>query len=56
MTVRFKANNIEDFFNTYIGNRPMVITIAGNMNRIKKKQLSKFGKVTFLNYSDILND
>ena len=56
MTVRFKANNIEDFFNTYIGNRPLVITIAGNMNRIKKKQLAKFGKVTFLNYSDILND
>ena len=56
MTVNFKANNIADFFNTYIGNRPMVITIAGNMNRIKKKQLSKFGKVTFLNYSDILND
>ena len=56
MTVRFKSNNIEDFFNEYIGDRPMVITIAGNMNRIKKKQLSKFGKVTFLNYSDILND
>ena len=56
MTVKFKANNIEDFFNTYIGNRPLVITIAGNMNRIKKKQLAKFGKVTFLNYSDILND
>jgi predicted Zn-dependent peptidase len=56
MTVKFTSNNIADFFNSYIGNRPLVITIAGNMNRIKKKQLSKFGKVTFLNYSDILND
>lgn len=52
----FKSNNIADFFNSYIGNRPMVITIAGNMNRIKKKQLEKYGKVTFLNYNDILND
>ena len=56
MTVHFKANNIADFFNTYIGDKPLVITIAGNMNRIKKNKLSKFGKVTFLNYSDILND
>ena len=56
MTMGIKSNNIADFFNNYIGNRPMVITIAGNMNRIKKKQLSKFGKVTFLIYSDILND
>lgn len=51
-----KSNNIADFFNNYIGNRPLVITIAGNMNRIKKKQLAKFGKITYLNYSDILND
>lgn len=56
MTFQFKSNNIADFFNNYIGNRPLIITIAGNMNRINKKQLSKFGKVTFLNYSDILND
>lgn len=56
MTAGFKANNIADFFNSYIGNRPLIITIAGNMNRIKKKQLSKFGKVTFLNNSDILNN
>jgi len=56
MTVGFKSNNIADFFDKYIGNKPMVITIAGNMNRIKKKQLSKYGKVTFLNYSDILNE
>lgn len=55
-TLGLKSNNITEFFNNYIGNRPMVITIAGNMNRIKKKQLEKFGKVTFLNYSDILND
>ena len=51
-----KSNNIAEFFNNYIGDRPMVITIAGNMNRIKKKQLAKFGKITYLNYSDILND
>ena len=56
MTAKFNANNITDFFNKFIGERPMVITITGNMNRINKKQLSKFGKVTFLNYSDILND
>ena len=56
MILGFKSNNIADFFNNYIGNRPMVITIAGNMNRIKKKQLAKFGKITYLNYSDILND
>lgn len=56
MTVGFKSNNIADFFNNYIGNRPIIITIAGNTNRINKKQLAKFGKVTYLKYSDILND
>jgi predicted Zn-dependent peptidase len=56
MTVNLRSNNIADFFNNYIGGRPIVITIAGNMNRIKKKQLSKYGNVTFLNYSDILNE
>ena len=56
MTLNLKSNNIADFFNNYIGNRPMVITIAGNMNRIKKKQLAKFGKITELNYKDVLND
>ena len=56
MTVHFRSNNIADFFNKYIGNRPLIITIAGNLNRINKKQLDKFGKVTILNYKDILND
>ncbi len=56
MTIKFRSNNIADFFNNYIGNRPLIITIAGNMNRIKKKQLSKYGNVTFLNYSDILTE
>lgn len=56
MTMGLKSNNIADFFNNYIGNRPLVITIAGNMNRINKKQLSKFGKVTFVTNKDILND
>lgn len=55
-TLNLKSNNIADFFNNYIGNRPMVITIAGNMNRIKKKQLAKFGKITELDYKDVLND
>ena len=55
-TLGLKSNNIADFFNNYIGNRPMIITIAGNMNRIKKKQLAKFGKITELNYKDVLND
>lgn len=56
MLVHFNPNQIQDFFNANIAKRPMVITIAGNMNRINKKQLSKFGKVTFLEFNDVLNN
>ncbi len=56
MIVNFKANDIAKFFDSYIGQKPIVISICGNMNRINKKQLAKFGKITFLNFSDISNN
>lgn len=56
MIINFKANDITKFFDSYIGQKPIVISICGNMNRINKKQLAKFGKVTFLNFSDISNN
>ncbi len=56
MLIQFQPEDIQAFFNANIGKRPIVITIAGNMNRINKKQLSKFGKVSFLEFNDVLNN
>lgn len=48
--------NVNTFFNKYIGKYPVIITVAGNMDRINKKKLAKFGQVNMLNYSDVVTE
>lgn len=56
LIANFTMSDINYFFNNNIGKKPMIITVAGNMNRINKKQLAKFGKVTFMKYSDVVKE
>jgi zinc protease len=49
-------DNIVSFYEQNILNRPMVITIYGNMKKIDQKQLSKFGDIKKLKVKDIRVD
>jgi len=49
-------NDISEFFKNNIQNKPRIITIYGNSNKIYNKELSKFGKIKVLKVSDILVD
>ena len=45
--IRFQKKNIE--------NKPMVITIYTDMNRVDMSELSEFGEVIVLEKSDFIN-
>lgn len=47
-------NNISEFFENNIQNKPRIITIYGNSDKINKKELLKYGKIKVLRVSDIL--
>jgi len=49
-------DNITSFYEQNILNRPIVITIYGNMKKIDQKKLSKFGEVQKLKVNDIRVD
>ncbi|MDR2083417.1 MAG: insulinase family protein [Bacteroidales bacterium] len=46
-------NDVLDFYDEAIKNKPVIISLSGNSKRFKKNDLSKFGKVNKVKMSDI---
>jgi len=51
---RLNFGHLVEFYKTDIKNRPMTITVVGNTERIKMKELTKFGKVIIVNESQMI--
>jgi len=49
-------DEIVKFYETNIQNKPRIITIYGNTEKINKKELAKYGKIITLKLSDIIVD
>jgi len=45
-----------DFYNRMINNKPVIITFSGNMKKVNKKELSKFGKVNQVKLSQVFGE
>ena len=48
-------NDIIDFYEKYLKNKPITITIVGNKEKIDMEKLAKFGDVIELDKKDIFN-
>jgi hypothetical protein len=49
-------DNIVDFYNTNLVNRPRIITIYGNLKLVDKKKLAQFGEIEILKPKQIRID
>ena len=49
-------DDVQDFYNRMIKDRPVVIMMSGNEKKIDKKELGKFGEVTRLKYKQIVKE
>lgn len=48
-------DQVQAFYNEYMKNKPMIITLVGDKSRINMDELKKFGKIIELKKSDIFN-
>jgi zinc protease len=48
--------DIENFYENYIKNKPVVITIYGNKSKMNLVELSKYGKIMEIKKSDIVSE
>ena len=48
-------NDIKSFYDSYIKDKPITITIVGNKDKIDMEKLSKYGQIIELKEEDILN-
>ena len=44
------------FYNKIIKDKPVIITFSGNMKKVNKKELSKFGKVNQVKLSQVFGE
>ena len=49
-------DDVQNFYNRLIKDRPVVIMMSGNEKKIDKKELGKFGEVTKLKYKQIIKE
>ncbi|OHD14345.1 MAG: hypothetical protein A2Z98_12335 [Spirochaetes bacterium GWB1_27_13] len=52
---KLNFNDIANFYDKRIKNKPIAISIVGDKTKIDMKKLSKFGKIIFVNEWDIYN-
>ena len=52
---RASFDDIKKFYDRYIKDKPITITIVGNKDKIDMEELSEFGKVIELKTEDIFN-
>ena len=48
-------NDIKGFYDDYIKDKPITITIVGNKDKIDMEKLSKYGQIIEVKTEDILN-
>ena len=48
--------DVISFYDRNIKDRPVIIMMSGNLNKINKKELAKFGNVTKLKYKQIIKE
>lgn len=53
---RIDFNDIVRFYKDQFGNKPLVITVTGNLRNIDRNEMAKFGKVTELRYKDFIRE
>ncbi|MBQ8958999.1 MAG: insulinase family protein [Bacteroidales bacterium] len=59
VTERIRKVEFEDvmsFYNRFVKNRPVIIMMTGSPKNIDKKELAKFGKITKLQYKQIIRE
>lgn len=54
--IEMRYDDVKEFYNQNIGNRPLIITIAGDKNRIDMNELKKMGKVVKVKYKDMITE
>jgi predicted Zn-dependent peptidase len=53
---KLEFDNIEDFYNSHISNKPMLITVSGNMKKVDKELFDSFGKPVKLKYKEFIKE
>jgi predicted Zn-dependent peptidase len=47
-------NDVSEFFDYNIKGKPIIVSLSGNMKKVNKKELSKFGKIKKLKVKDVM--
>lgn len=53
---RISFDDIVKFYNYQIANKPLLISVSGNLKKISKPELSKYGKLVELKFSDFVRE
>jgi zinc protease len=53
---QLQFNNIEGFYKQQLTNKPLVVTVTGNLNTFDRSELAPFGKVIELKYEEFIKD
>ena len=49
-----RKGDIEKFYKDHVANKPYIITVYGDKNRIKLEALQKLGKIEVLELRDVM--
>jgi len=53
---RIDFNDIVRFYKEQFENKPLVISVSGNLRHVNRKEMAKFGKLIELKYSDFIRE
>lgn len=53
---RINFDDIMKFYDNQIASKPLLISVSGNLKKIRKPELSKYGKLTELKFSDFVRE
>lgn len=53
---RMDFNDIVNFYKEQIANKPLLITVSGNLRGIDRNELGKYGKLVELKYTDFIRE
>lgn len=53
---RIDFNDIVKFYKDQLGNKPLVITVTGNLRNVDRKEMAKYGKLVELKYPDFIKE
>lgn len=53
---RIDFNDVVKFYKDQLGNKPLLISVSGNLKSIDRKELEKYGKLIELKYKDFIRE